>query len=142
MLERTPDTQEMTALLGQPQFEVWTRLRARVEQEYVMECLWDRGGKAWTYECKYRRGGKTLCTLLAKESRMGFLVIFGKKEREKFEVERADYSEPVQRLYDEAKTYHDGKWVLFEPVELGMIDEMIRLLKIKRKPNRKPPVSD
>lgn len=65
------------------------------------------------------------------------MIIFGKEERLKFEKDRDKYGEEVQRVYDEAKTYHDGKWMMFEPVDTSMFDDFISLLKIKRKPNRK-----
>ena len=45
-----------------------------------MDCLWDKGGKAWKYEYKYRRGGKTLCVLYARENCVGFMIILGKTE--------------------------------------------------------------
>ena len=64
-------------------------------------------------------------------------VIFGKAEREKFEETRENYSESVQKIYDEAKTYHDGKWVMFEPVDITMFSDFEKMLAIKRKPNRK-----
>ena len=86
---------------------------------------------------KYRRGGKTLCAFYARESCVGFMVILGKEERLKFEADRASYSEEVQRIYDETKTYHDGKWMMFEPVDTALFDDFMRLLQIKRKPNRK-----
>ena len=102
-----------------------------------MERLWNKGGKAWTYEYKYRRGGKTLCALYARENCIGFMIIFGKDERAKFEAERNDYSQQVQNIYDEAKTYRDGKWVMFEPTDTSMFQDFIKLLGIKRKPNKK-----
>lgn len=42
----------------------------------------------------------------------------------------------VQKIYDAAKTYHDGKWIMFEPVDTSMFDDFMKLLSIKRKPNR------
>ena len=53
---------------------------------------------------------------------MGFMIIFGKDERAKFEATRNNYSEQIQKIYDEAKTYHDGKWVMFEPVSYTHLD--------------------
>ncbi len=99
--------------------------------------LWGKGGKAWKYEYKYRRGGKTLCALYAKENKIGFMVILGKGERLKFETDRENYAEDVKRVYDETQTYHDGKWMMFEPKDTSLFDDFIRLLRIKRKPNRK-----
>lgn len=137
MLDKIPGSEEMTTLVGQDLYDVWQKLCIAIEEKYDMECLWNKGGKAWTYEYKYRRGGKTLCALYAKENCVGFMIIFGKDERAKVEAVREKLSEEVQKNYDEAKTYHDGKWVMFEPVDTSMFDDFLQLLEIKRKPNRK-----
>ena len=65
------------------------------------------------------------------------MIIFGKDERIKFEEIRDTLSNAVCRRYDEAKTYHDGKWVMFEPTNTAEFNDYIKLLTIKRKPNRK-----
>ena len=137
MLDTTPSREEMTALVGESLYGVWNQLCALIDEKYDMDRLWGKGGKAWKYEYKYRRGGKTLCALYAREDRVGFMVILGKDERVKFEEDRESYSPKVQRIYDETKTYHDGKWMMFEPTDTSLFDDFIRLLRIKRKPNRK-----
>ena len=137
MLDRIPDGEELTALVGKPLYDVWKKLCALIDEKYEMERLWNSGGKAWTYEYKYRRGGKTLCALYARESCVGFMIILGKDERLKFEANRESYSKEVQEKYDEAQTYHDGKSIMFEPVDTSIFHDFIRLLQIKRKPNRK-----
>ena len=137
MLDIIPNAEQMTDLVGKSLWEIWEKLCALIEEKYDMDCLWNNGGKAWTYEYKYRRGGKTLCALYARENCVGFMVILGKDERLNFEKDRENYSKEVQRIYDEAKTYHDGKWIMFEPIDTSLFDDFIRLLGIKRKPNRK-----
>lgn len=137
MLDIIPNTEQMTDLVGKSLWEIWEKLCALIDEKYDMDCLWNNGGKAWTYEYKYRRGGKTLCALYARENCVGFMVILGKDERLKFKKDRENYSKEVQRIYDEAKTYHDGKWIMFEPIDTSLFDDFIRLLEIKRKPNRK-----
>ena len=105
-----------------------------------MERLWGSGGKAWTYEYKFRPGGKTLCALYARENCIGFMVILGKDERlkfVKFENDKEHYAPEVQNIYDETPTYHDGKWLMFEPADTSLFENFLRLLAIKRKPNRK-----
>lgn len=137
MLDQIPSAEQMTALVGGSLYQVWCQLTDLIDQRYDMERLWGKGGKAWTYEYKYRRGGKTLCALYARENCVGFMVILGKDERLKFEAERDSYSEEARRLYDEAKTYHDGKWMMFEPRDTALFGDFVRLLEVKRKPNRK-----
>lgn len=137
MLDRIPGKEQMTALVGESLYEIWNQLCALIDENYDMDRLWNKGGKAWTYEYKYRRGGKTLCALYARENCVGFMIILGKDERLKFEKDRENYGEEVQRIYDETQTYHDGKWMMFEPTDTSLFDDFVRLLRIKRKPNRK-----
>ena len=137
MLENIPSQSTMTELLGESLFEVWQKLCLTIDGKYEMERLWNTGGKNWTYEYKYRRGGKTLCSLYAKSNCFGFMIIFGKDERTKFEDIRDTLSKSVCKRYDEAKTYHDGKWVMFEPMDTAEFDDYMKLLAVKRKPNRK-----
>ena len=114
MLDSIPDGDEMKSLLGDSLYDVWTQLTACIDETYDMERTWNKGGKAWKYEYKYRRGGKTLCALYAREN----------------------YAKEIQQVYEESKTYHDGKWLMFEPKDQSLFDDFMKLLLIKRKPNR------
>jgi len=72
--------------------------------------------------------------------RDGFFLVsvtLGGKEREKFEEQRASFGKAVCTEYDAADTLHDGKWLGFEVRDDSLIDDIIRLVQIKRKPNRK-----
>ena len=137
MLDIIPSAEQMTALVGASRYVVWEQLRTLIESHYDMDGLWNTGGRAWTYEYKYRRGGKTLCALYARENCIGFLVIFGKAERLAFETGKDTYPEEIQSVYEAAQTYHDGKWLLFTPTDTSPFEDFVRLLRIKRKPNRK-----
>lgn len=137
MLEKIPTESSMIELLGLSLYEIWQQLCMTIDKKYEMDRIWNNGGKKWTYEYKYRRGGKTLCCLYAKSSCIGFMIIFGKDERAKFEDIRDTFSDSICKQYDEAKTYRDGKWVMFEPTDTTEFDDYIKLLAIKRKPNKK-----
>lgn len=137
MLEKIPTESSMIELLGLSLYEIWQQLCMTIDKKYEMDRIWNNGGKKWTYEYKYRRGGKTLCCLYAKSSCIGFMIIFGKDERARFEDIRDTLSDSICKQYDEAKTYRDGKWVMFEPIDMTEFDDYIKLLAIKRKPNKK-----
>lgn len=137
MLEKIPDREEIISLIGEEAFLAWKALCTKIEETYDMDRLWNSGGKAWKYEYKYRRGGKTLCALYVGEGCCGFMVILGKGERDKFELERQNYSPRILELYDTSTTYHDGKWIMFPADDRSLFDDYINLLRIKRRPNRK-----
>lgn len=134
MIEK-PTNSDIITLIGEKTFAIWKSLCAAIEDRYDMNVVWNNGGKAWKYECKYTKGGKTLCGLYARDNTVGFMIIFGGAEREKVEEIQHELDKKTLRLYDEAKTYRDGKWVMF-PLDEDLFADYIKLLAIKRKPNR------
>lgn len=132
-----PEERELTELIGKKRYQAFREISGAIESLYEMERIWNPGGKAWDYEYKYRRGGKTLCAFYFRKDCLGLMVIFGKDEREKFEARRSLFSQAVCSVYDEAKTYHDGKWVMFTPEDGAFSREFLELLAMKRRPNRK-----
>ena len=137
MLDIIPNKEELVSLVGTSLYDVWKEFSTIIEKHYDMNFFCFLGGKLWKYEKKYSRGGKTLCALYARKNCIGFMVIFGKKERLKFEETKEQWSKEIQEQYDASQTYHDGKWMMFELTDASLFDDFISLLKIKRKPNRK-----
>lgn len=89
-------------------------------------------------ELKFKQGKKTVVTVYTHEDRYTFLIIFGRQEREKFELLRESFSPWIQACYDNAETYHDGKWMFIDVTEPRQLEEIGRLIEIKKRPNRKP----
>ena len=133
----TPNQSTLEELIGSNNLDIWNKLVAVIESLYEMDRTWNKGFGDWIYEYKYRRGGKTLCTFYIKENTANILIIFGKAEREKFEMQRNTFSEQILELYDSTETYHDGKWLWIPIDECLSCDEILDMLKIKRRPNRK-----
>ena len=117
----------------------WENLTDFINQNYVMEEHWFEGKPESNYhsELKFRRGGKTLITLYIREGYFGATVILGKDERAKCEERRGEFSSALLKIYDETNTLHDGKWLWIVVHDMSMLDDIFRLLAIKRKPNRK-----
>lgn len=137
MLERVPTEEELNQLMEEDVFKTWCAINNFIKDNYDMDMLWDNGGKTGVFELKYRKSGKTFCALYPREKGMRLLIIFGKSEREKFETSRMDYSEYIINLYDNTHQYHDGKWLYIDIINGTVIEDIKRLLLIKKKPNRK-----
>lgn len=129
--------EELENLVGCNKANIFYDIIECIESLYDMDQTWNNGGKKWTYEYKFRKGGKTLGAFYFKENVLGFMIIFGIKEREKVEEIRNSLSSKVLEEYDNAQTYHDGKWVMFEVNDYSVIEDLKKLLLIKRKPNKK-----
>ena len=89
-------------------------------------------------ELKFKQGQKTILTIYTHEDRFTFLIIFGRKDREIFEAQIDDFSDYIRDYYNNSKTYHDGKWMFIDVTTMEQLDEVKKLIEIKKKPNRKP----
>ena len=128
---------KLEKLVGIDKVNTFYDIVNEITKLYDMEQIWNTGGKKWNYEYKFRKGGKTLCAFYFKDNTLGFMIIFGKDERTKVEKIRNELSSSVLETYDNAETFHDGKWVMFNITNNSIIEDLKKLLFIKRKPNRK-----
>jgi len=134
----TKPFKEVKAMLGNaaPAFE---KLVSNIRFYYEVDEIWAEGKPTHKhYNLLYfKRSGKALMALGLREGYFLASVTFGGKEREKFDEQRDMFGEMVCKEYDAAETLHDGKWLGFEVHDDSLIDDIIRLVHIKRKPNRK-----
>lgn len=131
------EKEELESLIGIDKVNIFYKFVNKISSIYDMEQTWNNGGKRWNYEYKFRKSSKTLCAFYFKENLLGFMIIFGKEERNKVEEIRNQLSKEIIKSYDDAETFHDGKWVMFELKDESMLEDLTKLLLIKRKPNIK-----
>ena len=129
--------EQLTVLLSKEILSGWNELTGAIDLLYDVDRLWDKGFGDWKIEYKYRRGGKTLCTFYAREGVANLLITYGKAEREKFEVIKTSVSKQLQDIYERTATLHDGKWLWIPIDDKLKVEDIIEMLKIKRRPNRK-----
>jgi len=134
----TKPYKQVEAMLGKAA-GAWEKLAGHIRFYYVMDELWEEGKPTYKHynNLRFRRGGKTLTTFSIREGYFIATVVLGKEEREKFDQQREAFGETICKAYDEQDTLHDGKWIGFDVYDESLVDDLIRLFHIKRKPNRK-----
>ncbi len=123
-------------LLSEKVYSVYEQINTFILDNYNVDLLWDKGGKYGELCLRYSRSSKTLCTLYFRKEQLGIWFIFGKEEREKFEREHENFSQSVIDKYNQTAIFHDGKWLMFDVEDNDLLDDFVKLLKIKKKPNR------
>jgi len=114
-------------------YPAFVRLVGYIRVHYAIDELWDAKDR----QLKFRRGGKTLVTIAVKDGLFNVLVIFGKAERETFDARRSEFSDFICEYCDRSHTYHDSKWMFLDITDETYLDELLRLIALKKKPNRK-----
>ena len=117
----------------------WEKLTGHIRYYYEMDEVWWAGNPNGKHHSNlyFRKGGKSFFTLCVRDGFFIAGVVFGKDEREKFETMRGEFSEAITKEYDSQESLHDGKWLGWDIYDESLIDDIIKLLPIKRKPNRK-----
>src|SRR6202008_321185 len=130
-----PDEGTIRDWMGPEAFEHWVELRSWIEASYpgVFAPDWLYGGKKRGWSLRYKKT-KAFCTLLPAYRLLSVLVVLGGAEREKFEERRYSWSPQLVKLYDETRTYHDGKWVMVPIPSADDRHEVSELVSMKRPP--------
>ncbi len=133
-----PSDLEISEWIGNEAYEYWKQVRNLIEQIYpnIFAPEWLFGGKKHGWTLRYKKS-RSFCTLIPEKNRFALLIVFGAAERTKVEAIKDTLLASIQKKYDEAKTYHDGKWVLLTINSENIIEDVIKLLEIKRKPKGK-----
>jgi hypothetical protein len=121
--------------IGPEAFEHWAELQNWIEASYpgVFAPDWLYGGKKRGWSLRYKKT-KAFCTLVPEYRLLSAVVVLGRAEREKFEERRYVWRSRLVKLYDEAKTYIDGKWLTVAISSADDRHDVTELLTMKRPP--------
>lgn len=130
-----PDDNAIRGWVGPEAFERWVELRNWIDEFYpeVFAPDWLYGGKNRGWSLRYKKT-KAFTTLVPEYRRFSAVVVMGGSEREKFEERRYAWRSQLVKLYDDTKTYIDGKWLTVSISSADDLRDVTELLIMKRPP--------
>jgi len=130
-----PTPKQLELWLGKKAYGFWRRAEEVIAKKYpgVFAPEWLYGGKKHGWSVRYKKS-KSFCTMIPERGRCRLLIVFGAEQRAKVETIRNELSARVQKAYDEATTYHDGKWLVLDIDNKTALTDAEMLLAAKRKP--------
>jgi len=128
-----PDDTTVRDWIGPDAFKKWASLRDWIEIAYpgVFTPDWIYGGRKHGWSLRYKKS-KAFSTFLPEYRAFSVVVVLGGAEREKVEARRDSLSPRLMALYDEAETYHDGKWLKIGISSAEELKDVTALLTLKR----------
>jgi len=132
--ENQPDNVEVESWIGEKAFILWKLLQNYIDQNYpgVFTPQWLYGGKKHGWSLRYKKS-RSFCTFIPERGRFLVLIVFGAEERAKVEAIRNEISADTLKEYDDARTYHDGKWLVLNFESEKVLADIRLLLNVKRK---------
>ena len=132
---REPNARSIVACVGSANNKRWKHLVQFIETRYpgIFSPEWLFGGQKYGWGLRFKKS-KSFCTLIPERNRFLIQIVLGGKERDEVETILNELSPYIRRLYEQATTYHDGKWLAIPVDRDDLLEDIQRLLAIKRKP--------
>ena len=130
-----PTEQEITDFIGEPAKLVWVRLSQFLRENYeiVPELIFD---KKHGWDMRYRKSGKTLVTLTPEKGAVRILIVLGRDESVKALSMKEELSPKMHIVIENTKQLHDGRWLWIRLFQTREVEDIERLLSLKRKPKK------
>ncbi len=136
--DRRPDAKAVADWIGAANHKRWTRILRFIADSYpgvFPADDWLYGGRKHGWGLRFKKS-KSFCWLIPEHNRLAVLIVFGGAEREKVEIVLPELSPDVRKKYAQAPTYHDGKWLVVHVDRDELVDDIEKLLTVKRRPKR------
>jgi len=129
-----PSLAYLESWMGKEAYAFWTEVSSWIAQSYpdVFSPEWLFGGKKHGWSLRYKKS-KSFCTFVPEKNQFAIVIVFGADERARVEKIRAELLPTTLEAYDQATTYHDGKWLYLQVNSESVIRDVQRLLVVKRK---------
>ena len=131
----TPDAAMLRDWLGPDGYAYWSALADWIAATYPALFVpdWIFGGARHGWSLRYKKS-RAFCTLVPERPHPAAVVVLGVAEQAKVEAEREKLSPRLLRLFDEATTYHDGKWLKIALASPDDVRDATDLMRLKRRP--------
>lgn len=126
-----PSSGEIEAILGTA-FPLWQRLLRFMDDDYQMTGEMSYGGRNYGWNLWYRKSGKALISLYPQPGQLVAQVVLGKAQVEK--ALELGLGEKVGKMVRETPQLHDGKWLFIPVTSEADVQDIERLLLVKRRP--------
>jgi hypothetical protein len=129
-----PSEKQIIDYIGPKAMKIWNELKEFLAENYDFQPELSYWGDNYGWTIRYRKSGKTLTAFYPEKGGFTVQVILGKKEVDKFQDMREELSPDIVKLFDETKQLHDGRWLWIAQPGIGSVEDIKKLIQLKRKP--------
>ncbi len=135
--DKIPTTEDILKIIGKQAEIAWNKLTNFMQTNYEIEPETVFYGKNYGWLIRYRKSGKTLCSIFPEKNSFTFQITYGKKEVEKFLNQKEEFNQVISEIFESTKQLHDGRWLFIRLLDDVLVQDIVNLITIKRKPKKK-----
>lgn len=131
--EVVPSENDIKKYIGQ-KINLWNKTHQYVKNNYDYEPELIFWTKKYGWTVRYKRKGKNLCYFFPENGSFSILIVLGKKESEKVELQKDILNDNVRNVFTKTEQLRDGKWMWIRILDNTDVNSFIILLNAKKKP--------
>lgn len=135
IMEEEPSNEYILDFIGKVK-KPWLEFTSFLDETYDFSPEKLNYGKKYGWAIRYRKSNRTWCALYPQKDCFQVQIIFGKKEVDKFQEKRDEFGDFVLNKFDSTKQLHDGRWMFFTITDSTLLEDLKKLMLIKRKPKK------
>jgi hypothetical protein len=112
----------------------WKNIQEYLEAHYDLSKEILYYGDKYGWLVRYRKSGRTIVSIFPEKYSFSFLIVYGKKEIEKFSARESEFTSEIIDVFRNTEKLHDGKWLWIRVTDSTGFKDLHKLVSIKRKP--------
>ena len=129
--DNQPTMKEIYMIMGAKQ-QLWVNLVEYIEESYHIKGVPSYGGRKYGWELGFRKGSTPLLFAFPQKDGSTVQIVLGKKQVEV--APRLNLGKNVGTTFENARQFHDGRWLYIKVETEQDIDDIKKLLRAKVKP--------
>ena len=139
MLDRTQiptETNITNHISNADAIAAWEQIQDYVETHFDLLKETIYYGDKYGWLVRYRKSGRTIASLFPEKNSFSFLIVYGKKEIDKFSAQESEFLPAIIDIFQNTKKLHDGKWLWIRVTDSLYFEDLKKLIAIKRRPKK------
>jgi hypothetical protein len=137
MFDRTcepSDSDIISFIADSKAIRAWNQLVEYIDTSYDLSKEVLYYGDRYGWLVRYRKSKRTIVSMFPETHSFSFLIIYGKNEIDKFEDQKTWFLPSIVDLFENTEKLHDGKWLWIRVKDSSVLEDLKKLITIKRKP--------
>jgi hypothetical protein len=134
--DHKPGQKDIYKAIGDDAVMAWDGIQKFLKENYDLEPETVFYGSNYGWNIRYRKSGRTLCSLFPETGAFSVLIVLGKKEVEKATGMINDFTRGIQDIILNTEQLHDGRWLWIRVHKTEEIDDIKKLIQLKRNPGK------
>lgn len=139
MFDRTrkPTESDIISYIADSQAVViWNQIQEHLDTYYDLAKQILYYGDKYGWLVRYRKNKRTIVSLFPETHSFSLLIVYGKNEIDKFVTQKSDFQPEIVEIFENTEILHDGKWLWIRVTDSSVLDDLKKLIAIKRKPKK------